>query len=67
MLVAVMTTYTDEYIFSSIIKGIEQELSKAGYGMAEKSQWDLLSGVSETGSPGGKQSEAGRFCPGEKR
>lgn len=33
MLVAVMTTYTDEYIFSAIIKGIEQELSKAGYGM----------------------------------
>lgn len=33
MFVAVMTTYVDEYIFSAIIKGIEHELSKAGYGM----------------------------------
>lgn len=33
MLIAVMTTYVDEYIFSAIIKGIEHELSKAGYGM----------------------------------
>lgn len=33
MFVAVMTTYVDEYIFSAIIKGIEHELSRAGYGM----------------------------------
>lgn len=33
MMVAVMTTYVDEYIFSAIIKGIEHELSRAGYGM----------------------------------
>lgn len=33
MMVAVMTTYMQEYIFSAIIQGIEHELSKAGYGM----------------------------------
>lgn len=33
MQVAVMTTYVQEYIFSSIIEEIERELSRAGYGM----------------------------------
>lgn len=33
MMVAVMTTYMQEYIFSAIIQGIEYEISKAGYGM----------------------------------
>lgn len=31
MNVAVVTTYIDEYIFPSILRGIEQELSKSGY------------------------------------
>ena len=33
MQVAVMTTYVQEYIFTSIIQEIENELSQAGYGM----------------------------------
>ena len=33
MQVAVMTTYVQKYIFSSIIQQIENELSRAGYGL----------------------------------